>query len=180
MIARQTGKERSLRRSFKLDVLPAEAQAKTACSNMGTIPIPRIIGKSWNNALPVASDDVELLPLNPAYCKHVSKSGSEGSEDGASSEQDFSSSSQRNPILQHTVSESVHASRLSVAHIERKPVLQHARSLDDLLAAHKRITIILNSDRTSKYSNMTITASTNMLNDNVEPTTNSASGNSEL
>ena len=137
-----------------------------------------IVEKSWKNA--DASGDMKLLPSTPEEGKDFNETQSK-----ASKEEDVSTSSDHKPVyLQYSASASAVASDIANTRSGKKPVLQHAKSLDSLLTTHRRITVFLNSDKMSKYSNMTITASMDMLNKEMlvakESTTSSASGNSKL
>ena len=174
----QTGKDRSLRRSFKLSVLPAEAQEKTASSKTAAIPIPKILERSWKKIeIPMQE---KLPPVSSVPVKDSDPNKMKYSEGEDISP---SSSSECSPFPQDKkMFEPVHGS--AFAHMERDPGIQRTRSLDDLLAANKSVTIILDSTKPSKYSKLTITASVNMLNEepqvDMQSNTSCVVGNSKL
>lgn len=144
------------------------------------VPIPRIVGKSRPTLSPIPpgqNRDINLSPImhrrSPTCKKSFDESASKESEPLEETLVLTSSKSKK-------TSESVDVPTFTFT--ERKPVVQHAKSLDDLLCAHRPIIIVLNSDKRSKYSRLTITASMNMYLDDPdgnEPSTFSASGNSK-
>lgn len=132
-------KQRSLRASFKLPVVPIEMQIKPK-SGQPPVPVPKLLArmklKDPEPQLPTPNRELDLVTDSPVIHRRIFKSTSNGLI-----------------LIEETNAPS-----------NRTSNLVHTRSLDNLLEGKGHVIVDFNQSKKSKYSRVVITASVSTLN----------------